>query len=372
MFSPNRPTLRRTLTDAPGIALAPRPASTKKSLPISNAQPTRPGSRRRGWAAAFLERAAALSPDPGARARRALEAADAKELAGAPQAASALLAAAAEGPLGERESALAERLKGQIALDLRRFGEAVPFLVQAARRLESIEPALARATYLEALRAAHIGAPFGGELLRHAAEAARNTPSPSGTSGAFDLLLAGLAIRSTDGYAASAVLLKRALRALRDQDGRDEEDVRWPGFARAVALDLFDDHTCHAICTRSVELARERGAVGVLPLALNYLAVLRTFEGDLDAAEALVEESDAIIEATGAARIEFAKLPLAGSRGDEAALSKLVEASEPVALPEVRACCLPSASTPVPFSTTASATMRRRFPRQGEQARETS
>jgi hypothetical protein len=122
-------------------------------------------------AAAFLERAAALSPDPGQRARRALEAADAKQLAGAPQAASALLAAAAEGPLDERESALSERLKGQIALDMRRFGEAVPCLVEAAGKLESSEPALARATYLEALRAAHIAAPFGGQQLFRAAEA---------------------------------------------------------------------------------------------------------------------------------------------------------------------------------------------------------
>jgi DNA-binding CsgD family transcriptional regulator len=283
-------------------------------------------------AAAFLERAAGLSPDPGERARRALEAADAKQLAGAPEAASSLLAAAVEGSLDERESALAERLKGQIASDLRRFGEAVPFLLEAAGRLGSIEPGAARATYLEALRAAHIGAPFDGELLRRAAEAARNMPPPNGTSGAFDLLLAGLAVRFTDGYAASADLLKRALGAVRGQDSGAEQDVRWPGFARAVALELFDDQACHAICTRSVELARERGALGVLPLALNYLAVVRSFEGDLDVAEALVEESDAIADATGATRIEFAKLPLAGFRGDEAALSKLVEVTEPAAI----------------------------------------
>jgi hypothetical protein len=73
-------------------------------------------------AAAFLERAAALSPEPAKRARRALEAAEAKQLAGAPQAASALLATAVDGPLDGFESALAQRLQGQIALDLRRGG----------------------------------------------------------------------------------------------------------------------------------------------------------------------------------------------------------------------------------------------------------
>jgi DNA-binding CsgD family transcriptional regulator len=208
----------------------------------------------------------------------------------------------------------------------------VPFLLEAAGRLEAIEPALARNTYLEALRARQIGGGFAGDLFRPIAEAARRMPPPSGAPGAFDLLLAGLAVRFTDGYAASAALLMRALQAVREEDGRAEQDVRWPGFARAVALDLFDAETCHAICTRSVELARERGAVGVLPLALNYLAVVRTFEGDLDAAEALVEESDAVADATGATRIEFAKLPQAGFRGDEAALSELVEATEPVAI----------------------------------------
>jgi DNA-binding CsgD family transcriptional regulator len=283
-------------------------------------------------AAAFLERAAALSPDPRERARRWLEAADAKQLAGAPQAASTLLAAAGEGPLDERESALAERLKGQIALDLRRPGEAAPFLLDAAGRLQSIEPALARKTYLEAMRAGQIGGVFTEETLRSVAEAARKIPLPSGTPGAFDVLLAGLAVRYTDGYSASAELLKRALRAVRDEDGRAERDVRWPGFARAVALDLFDAETCHAICARSVELARERGALGVLPLALNYLAGLLSFEGDLDAAEALVEESDAIADATGATRVEWAKLLLAGFRGDETAFSELAEGIEPVAI----------------------------------------
>src|SRR6185295_285640 len=72
-------------------------------------------------------------------------------------------------------------------------------------------------------------------------------------------------------------------------------------------------------------------ALGVLPLGLNYLAILRTFEGQLDSAGALLEESDAIANATGGARIGFAGLTLAGFRGDAAALSELVAAAEAVA-----------------------------------------
>jgi DNA-binding CsgD family transcriptional regulator len=282
-------------------------------------------------AAAFLERAATLTPKPDRRAQRALVAAGAKQLAGAPQAALALLTTAAAGPLEQLDRAMLERLKGQIALDLRRGGDAVPLLLDAARRLGSLDPNLSRETYLEALRAASIGGRLGGGVLG-AAEAARNAPTPPGAPRAIDVLLDGLAVRFTDGYAASAPTLKRALTAVRDEDGRPGQDVRWPWFARRVAPDLFEDETWHALATRNVQMARDRGALAVLPLALNYLATMRIFEGDLDAAEALLEESDAIADATGNAPILLARLLLAGCRGDKARASELIEASEPPAI----------------------------------------
>ncbi len=69
----------------------------------------------------------------------------------------------------------------------------------------------------------------------------------------------------------------------------------------------------------------------MLPLALNNLAVLRMFEGDLQAAAALVEESEAIADATGAARITFGRLILAGFRGDESAVSEQTESDTTIA-----------------------------------------
>ncbi|MFZ0972033.1 MAG: AAA family ATPase, partial [Solirubrobacteraceae bacterium] len=97
-------------------------------------------------AAAFLERATDLTVDPGKRARRALDAAGAKLLAGAPQEALTLLSLAAEGPLDEFDRAQLQRVHGQIALDRRHAGDAVPLLLDAARRLESLDPGLARDT----------------------------------------------------------------------------------------------------------------------------------------------------------------------------------------------------------------------------------
>jgi DNA-binding CsgD family transcriptional regulator len=279
-------------------------------------------------AAAFLERAAAVSPEPRRRAGRALQAAHAKELAGDVHSASMLLAAALHGPLDERESALAQRLEGQIALDEMHVGEAVPSLVAAAGRLEVIEPAVARHTYLEAMRAGQIAGRFGGEMLRRAAHAARGVVRQKDAPDAGDLLLAGMAIRFTEGYVAGAVSLKQALHALRGADVRVEHNVRWLGFAGAVALDVFDDEASHELATRSVELARERGALGALPLALDYLAIVRGFEGDLDGAATALEEADIIADTTGAARIGTAPLTLAGFRGDERPLFELLERVE--------------------------------------------
>jgi DNA-binding CsgD family transcriptional regulator len=282
-------------------------------------------------AAAFLERAAALTPDPGRRARRALYAARAKHLAGAPHEALTLLAAATAGPLGDLDRAMLHRLRGQIALDARHGADAVPLLIDAARQLEPLDPALARETHLEALRAASIAGRLGIGA-RAAAEAARRAPSPQGPPRAVDLLLEGLALRFSDGYAASAPALKRALSEVRDQGGRAGQDVRWPWTARRVAPDLFDDDTWLALGTRSVQIARDAGALAVLPVALNYLATLRIFEGDLDTGATLLDEAEAIADATGAAPIVFGRLQLTAFRGDEAQASALIEASEPAAI----------------------------------------
>jgi hypothetical protein len=105
-------------------------------------------------AAAFLERAAMLTPDPARRARRGIAAARAKRDAGALDAALELLVVVEAGPLDARSAAEVEHLRGQIALVQRRGREAGRLLLSAARRLEPLDAALARETHLEALGAA--------------------------------------------------------------------------------------------------------------------------------------------------------------------------------------------------------------------------
>ena len=71
-------------------------------------------------AAAFLERAMALTGDAGLRPRRALAAAQAAHDAGACDAASVLLTTAERGTLDELDRARAERLRARIGLTRRR------------------------------------------------------------------------------------------------------------------------------------------------------------------------------------------------------------------------------------------------------------
>jgi DNA-binding CsgD family transcriptional regulator len=274
-------------------------------------------------AAAFLERAAALTPDPGGQARRALAAAQANQLAGAPEAALALLDTASSGPLGELEQAMLEQLRGRVALHLSRSGEAAAVLLNAARRLAPLERELARDTYLEALYAASVAGRLGGGVSE-VAEAAAAAPPPPGPPRAADLLLDGLALRFTGDHRESAPILKRALSAFRDEGGHAEHDMRWPWLSARSAADLFDDDSWHLLATRHVVIARDTGALGVLQIGLMYLGVLRVFEGTLNAAAALIEEADSVIDATGSRRIDIAKLMLAACRGDEAETTSLI------------------------------------------------
>jgi AAA ATPase domain len=100
-------------------------------------------------AAAFLERAAMLTPGPGRRAQRLLAAARAMCDAGALDAALGLLVALEAESLDQLQAAEVERLRGQIALDQWRGGDAARLLLGGARRLEAVDASLARAAHLD-------------------------------------------------------------------------------------------------------------------------------------------------------------------------------------------------------------------------------
>ena len=211
-------------------------------------------------AAAFLQRAAELTPDPATRVERSLVAAQAKLDVADAASASELLAAAELGPVDELQRARLERLRAQIAFTSLRGRDAPPLLLAAARRLDSLDAAMARETYLEAIASAIFAGRLGtGPDEREIAEAARAS-SRRQAEGAADLLLDALVTRFTDGYAASVAPLSRALRAFGEPDGGGA-DRRWLWLACRLAQDLWEDELWHFTCDpRRAPGARDRRA----------------------------------------------------------------------------------------------------------------
>jgi hypothetical protein len=161
-------------------------------------------------------------------------------------------------PLDALQRAKLERLRGQIGVHLLRCRDAPLQLLKAARQLESLDIRLARETYLEVLYAQTVVWPPGSGLLE-VAQAARVAPPLPPPRSAADMLLDGLAVRFTDGYVASAPILKLALSALREQDAHGDQEVRWLSLALRTAADLFDDETWHQLVARQARVAHPRG-----------------------------------------------------------------------------------------------------------------
>ncbi|MFC0453670.1 helix-turn-helix transcriptional regulator [Rhodococcus jostii] len=279
-------------------------------------------------AAAFLERAAELTPESALLGTRALAAAQAKFDAGSPDRATELLATVEMSPLDDLQRARAERLRAQITFARNRGSGAPALLLGAARRLSLLDAGLARETYLEMLGAVMFAGRFGGSRgLRESAEAARAAPPGPRPPRAIDLLLDGLATRFIEGYAAGVPQLKNALRALNRDDGLSEDDARWLWLACRVATDVWDDESWHELASLQVRLARSAGALNVLPIALTYRAGVCVHAGEFAAASALIDETETITQATGNAPLRYTSLVLAAWRGQEPEVLKLTQAS---------------------------------------------
>src|SRR6185437_15751023 len=128
------------------------------------------------------------------RAERALAAAQTKFRAGALDEARDLLARTDTATLTDLELARADLLRAQITFVATHGSDAPPLLLEAARRLSTFDPSLARDTYLDALSAAL----FAGRLARpdgtalDIAQASRAAPAPAHQARAPDLLLDAL------------------------------------------------------------------------------------------------------------------------------------------------------------------------------------
>jgi DNA-binding CsgD family transcriptional regulator len=285
-------------------------------------------------AAAFLEQAAELTPQPALRADRALAAAQAKFEAGAADATYRLLATAATGPLNALQQARLKRLRARLAFSWTRGSDAPAFLLDAARQLAPLDPGLSRETYLEATEAAIFAGRLGtSPALPEAAAAATSAPRAPQPPRVIDILLDGLTARFTEGYSASIAPLRSALQAL-ERDKAARQDTYWYGICVACSLtpepiapDLWDDQAWHELGVRAVTCARNSGAIIALSGALSTRACVLIHAGQFGDAGMLIDEAEAISEVTGSAALTYARLSLAGWRGQEAQALEMFETS---------------------------------------------
>jgi DNA-binding CsgD family transcriptional regulator len=277
-------------------------------------------------AAALLDQSAQLTPDRGRRGTRALAAAQAKYRAGAFAEALELLEAAELNLLDELARARATRLRGRIMCASGSASAGLPVLLEAAKRLESLDSRLAGATYRDAIYVAFAAGRSPGEtgVMEVATAALAKAPTPNPTRS--DLLLDGVAQLTTAGYAAGVPLLQQALTAFRTGEVSTVEALGWLPLAVKIAHDVWDFESYCVLSAKLVELARATGAVAVLPTALLLRATNQLFVGDLDGMASLAAEAAAIGEASGSTFFaNYTALVTEPWRGNEAATRKVID-----------------------------------------------
>ena len=279
-------------------------------------------------AAAFLGRAAELTPDASRRAERMLAAAQVNLQAGAFDEALGRLAAAEAGPLGDFGQARLNLLHAEVAFAQNRGSDAPQLLLEAARSFETLDPRLSRETYLDAWSAAL----FAGRLARagnlyEISRAAETAPEPHDPPRASDLLLDGFALVFTKGRRVATPVLQRAAAAFANTKASVEEVLRWGWLATAAAVYLWDHDTCLAIATREVQLARESGALEVLAVGANVMGQATALAGDVSRTTMLIAEAEAVTHATRTRVAPYGALVLGAFRGQEAETAELIDAT---------------------------------------------
>ncbi len=277
-------------------------------------------------AAAFLERAAALTAEPSLRAERALAAARTKYEAGALDDSLALLATAESGGVDDLQRARLNLLRAQITFAAQRGGDAPRLLLDAARELEAVDPDGGRTTYLEAFAATRLAGTLArGTDLVELSKAALAGPAPHRPPRPTELLLQGMATLHIDGHAAAAPIFKAALSAFREDAAVPPEESRWLLLACRAAWDLWDEESYRLLATRELQRARDAGALTATPLLLSTISNIHVVCGELSTAESLLDELRATTAATGIVAHRYVEILVAALRGREPELSALIE-----------------------------------------------
>ncbi|WP_210572025.1 LuxR family transcriptional regulator [Streptomyces sp. GESEQ-4] len=277
-------------------------------------------------AAAFLHRATELTPDPVRRGTRALAAARAKYQAGAFDTARELVDAAELSPLDGLGAGRATLLRGQIMSAGKSASAGLPLLLEAAKRLQPYDSALAGQTYRDAIYAALTAGRLATGGVRDVAEAVLATPEHVDSASREDRLLTGLARVIVEGYSVGTPILMDAVAEFRSEKLSREYGLGWLPLACRTAHNTWDFAAWSELSAELVDLARDNGALAVLPSALLLRLSNRVFAGDLRGAASLVVEADAIGESIGSSFFaHYGALVVEPYRGRESTTRRAIE-----------------------------------------------
>ncbi|GGK22308.1 LuxR family transcriptional regulator [Streptomyces camponoticapitis] len=275
-------------------------------------------ARSRGGAvaaAAFMERAAALSLDATRRTARTLAAVQAHLDAGTTDTAAELLTTVENAALDELQRVAVDLLRGKIAFVRHHDNNGPMFMLRAARRLSELDPRRSRDCFLDAVEMSLAVGRSSGVLDK--VLAAARTAAPADTAADSPDLLDALALLATDRHGEAVPLIQRLLTSPAAEGGV-EDGPMWrhrPALAVMLASEVWDPHTHAAITDWLIKTGQESGSPLVLRLGLAPMASLAAVCGDLARATTAIAEEEAIADAFGGPPVFYHRLHLAAMRG---------------------------------------------------------
>ena len=280
-------------------------------------------SRRGGFTAASLafERAAALTPDDGDRARRLTAAAENAWLSGRPERALMLFDRARRFASRPVQRADIDRGRGLIELNLGVPGDAHEILGRAAAEVAPVDGE--RALYM--LSVATVAAAYAGDLeavIATAGSAEGVEAAETSVTRFLSEFLTGAGAYFGGDFARAAPSLRCALELAEDADADARGRFAELGIlAGAAGLFLGDDRRARRHNNRVIVRARDSGALSLLTQARPRLALTDIWDGHWPSASATLREGLELARQIGQHQIVAHLLSelavIAAYRGDE-------------------------------------------------------
>jgi DNA-binding CsgD family transcriptional regulator len=242
--------------------------------------------------AAFLSRAADLSPAPRDQAARLVAAARAHLVLGDPAVAEGMLDRAEPGLDRPLLRALARQARATAEIYAGRIAAAPAMLLAEAHAIAGLDAGLARRMMFEALQAVLLtDDAAAGLTLRDVAREVLASPAAEPVRpAATDLFLSGYATRVAVGHRPAVPLLRGALATLAQDENLAEDGLPLAVISMLAADEVWDDEGGRRTWQRLEAYDRRHGALGTLRTTLMVGATWELRAGRFDVAEALQDE----------------------------------------------------------------------------------